>query len=1428
DKDIREKAKQLAEVRSELEQIDNELAKLNSQIRHADVLLPVKQKLDQIASLRSTVGDVARVEQLPDGLRAELQGLDEVASGLKEQISKLDEDRAACEARLIEYTDGDKYVLEREQRIQSWLRRVAAHEKERRDLDELQNNLQDRQREIARSSEAILTEPWGDELTGRVSAIALSELKARIDRYEERRTEYIRRTNAQEAAKQPLTAAPLPMGAGMGVCAVGALLVAAGLVTSLAPLWVAGIALAAAGCAIIILNSIQRKQNELLIQKSKSEKAQLDDQQRRAKASLQKAQQDIADLLCAIPVASSILESPDLALYQAVRDLQTRVTEYHSQAEALQRRRDAWGADQHNLEELVGEFESILVAEEGISTLNQMLENAKGRRKASGDAKQEIEELDRRQADLANELRYREDKKERLQAAIAAATGMEGDLEEALNRAVDLQKLAARIRNAEEELENEHPGLGELREEIARLEQESADSWMLDREEVEECRLRAQNIIEQKGELEKEAVRLSTEIDSSRSGASVAELDGEILRLEEEIRDAKTQRDRLALLESILQHADRRFREDHQPDVLRRASGYLSRITEGRYQALAMVPDDQGNERLAVIPGEDGGHLWVEHPLSSGILDQIYLAFRLSVVDHLDQDHEHLPLFLDEVLVNWDESRFEQGVGLLHDIAAKRQVFIFTCHRHFAERVANMTGSDILELSTEPREEPPQTSLDTDEFIEPQVEPPEGPDGGGDATEEGIGNGSGESLIHEEGSVDAGNGALAIIPEEAEKASEGKDDKSTQEHEPYPDRKGGRQTVIHPGKRGGRSRGTHYECEVEQEGPEEDQRPFRFKPEVLCWKKEWTWQLGIEVPEEILDCGDPVIDQNGVPLRTSETWENRWLLGVPSSEVVVRWQENEEQRETIVDLGDDGCLVFRLSGRNVGRRVRTVSSGSYLVVAPEGWKAIHAYLGTPMLEPESVSASGYLAHFFDLSEVREEKIAFLKPGEHREHVVESSASRVELRGNEIDDGHASMGPLFGGEPPEVLPDDANGAEVKTIVVGEEGPGRGKWRKWFTPESGGVISLKDHMLERGSGWYFIRFYDENDRLLDSLDFRLSVALRCVRRESVSLLPASEGHSPLTVELCHTSGCRIRPANASARKAHVKPGNEATFIGLPSCPGDDETLWEIVDEHGSHVEIAISAERIWWALGTEESEPEEWADRTLKVGRNSLRATSDAALWLRLPQTGRVEHIAVGFESTEPRDFTPRGNERTVRMPLRNFSDSSELHRCGDHRLQLHISKAGRHHAADVLAVSVRYRCKPHGTIIESEDDLVEHVAASHINDHFRLIMKYNELRSRISSLPAGIHKCAHCDYYLRTDDKNYNTKFSHHLLEMHDDHQLHFRIVNDVAEIREAVIHNLPDVYICRSCGIHVENPSDPYDLAEHIVSKHKAEIFELE
>lgn len=87
----------------------------------------------------------------------------------------------------------------------------------------------------------------------------------------------------------------------------------------------------------------------------------------------------------------------------------------------------------------------------------------------------------------------------------------------------------------------------------------------------------------------------------------------------------------------------------------------------------------------------------VASPVSTGTREQVYLALRLAIIDHLDAGSERLPIFLDEAFVNWDARRRERAFTLLAEVAHERQVFVFTCHEPMARELEE-TGGRLFRL----------------------------------------------------------------------------------------------------------------------------------------------------------------------------------------------------------------------------------------------------------------------------------------------------------------------------------------------------------------------------------------------------------------------------------------------------------------------------------------------------------------------------------------------------------------------------------------------------------------------------------------------------------------------------------------------------------------------------------------------------------
>ena len=165
---------------------------------------------------------------------------------------------------------------------------------------------------------------------------------------------------------------------------------------------------------------------------------------------------------------------------------------------------------------------------------------------------------------------------------------------------------------------------------------------------------------------------------------------------------------RLKLASAVLRDAIERHREKHQGPVLDRARALFTRLTVGSFVGLQTDLNDKGEPVLRGVRGvatfgEDeangspaSGPLLDVTSMSEGTADQLYLALRLASLSvHLD-DHEPAPLVLDDILVNFDDTRARAALEVLADLSARTQVLFFTHHDHLAEIARSCLDPEVL------------------------------------------------------------------------------------------------------------------------------------------------------------------------------------------------------------------------------------------------------------------------------------------------------------------------------------------------------------------------------------------------------------------------------------------------------------------------------------------------------------------------------------------------------------------------------------------------------------------------------------------------------------------------------------------------------------------------------------------------------------
>lgn len=163
----------------------------------------------------------------------------------------------------------------------------------------------------------------------------------------------------------------------------------------------------------------------------------------------------------------------------------------------------------------------------------------------------------------------------------------------------------------------------------------------------------------------------------------------------EQIRELARQWAVLSLARSMFDQARKRYEEERQPAVVRRASTYLRCLTQDRYREVRMPLD---RSELQVLPSEPVAPKTINQ-LSRGTAEQLYLALRFGFIEEFTGDRSPLPIVMDDILVNADPSRVTAAVETLVRISEQFQILYFTCHPETVMKFRNADARiPVIEL----------------------------------------------------------------------------------------------------------------------------------------------------------------------------------------------------------------------------------------------------------------------------------------------------------------------------------------------------------------------------------------------------------------------------------------------------------------------------------------------------------------------------------------------------------------------------------------------------------------------------------------------------------------------------------------------------------------------------------------------------------
>ena len=689
DQTLRAKVRERERTLGELDQARAEREADDIYIERFRALMPIRAALTRVRTLEEDAGPSDALAALPADPAARLIELEDRAREQEGRVDEVSRDAESPRRRAQAIREGDLTLIAARHEVERLTARVQAAGWMRARAGQLEQELPEIAARIEAESAELFDVPPHAIDADRVRALPMGELRSRARDLEEARALLAAEREAErrlaESARGTAAARTWARSRAAAVAIAGMILLWVGLGRDRAPLALAGALALGAGTALLV-TALRRRRPIAAPHSSDSG----------AFARTADARGALLDLMSGLPVREPLFDRAPAQLVAATERLQLLFRD--------RRDREAELATLRSDSAALGDEVATLARSCAIEVPEDALATAHVLAVASADADRRQAAAERAGEELARLERARVREEEGLARIRGEAAALrerlaslgDGDQAEGLRRFQARTEAAAQAARILADLERAHPDLGELRERIRQAE-EVGEDWVVDEEALARRRVRLPQMAARVEALARREAALEQDIEYLAAGETLDRIDGESEVLGEQLRRLERERDRKHVLARLLWEADRRFREQHQPEIVRRAGEYLAAITDGRYERLLLSDTDDGVS-FRLRHDESPHPIPVAAPLSTGTREQIFLALRLAAVDQLDREGERLPLFLDETLVNWDPERRDRGLALLARVAKGRQVFVFTCQPEAAQALA-ARGARMIELN---------------------------------------------------------------------------------------------------------------------------------------------------------------------------------------------------------------------------------------------------------------------------------------------------------------------------------------------------------------------------------------------------------------------------------------------------------------------------------------------------------------------------------------------------------------------------------------------------------------------------------------------------------------------------------------------------------------------------------------------------------
>jgi uncharacterized protein YhaN len=191
-----------------------------------------------------------------------------------------------------------------------------------------------------------------------------------------------------------------------------------------------------------------------------------------------------------------------------------------------------------------------------------------------------------------------------------------------------------------------------------------------------------------------EAAMLDVSIKKSESTANIELIEDEIAKLTRQKISLEQRGEALGIAIKVLEEATNDVQKKYIPIMNKVLNGTFSTLTGQRYS------DIRAGENLSIMLSDpDTENVVPVTALSSGTIDQSYLALRIAISETVLRRNEGLPFIMDEPFAQYDDERTENTLKCIYEISKRQQVIIFTCKQREVDLISSQYPCKICSLT---------------------------------------------------------------------------------------------------------------------------------------------------------------------------------------------------------------------------------------------------------------------------------------------------------------------------------------------------------------------------------------------------------------------------------------------------------------------------------------------------------------------------------------------------------------------------------------------------------------------------------------------------------------------------------------------------------------------------------------------------------